>query len=172
MRLLETALTLVLALALAACAHRGIPTTENPHDITNGTPVAWDVTGQPVMATRTVSTVEAPSALPGTHEAVVRELKAVYFDYDQASLGAKARADLRENALWLKSHPEAQVLIEGYCDRPGTMEYNLILGEKRAKTVRDFLSALGIGSSRVSIVSYGNSPGIDRKAAVKVVRNE
>jgi peptidoglycan-associated lipoprotein len=59
------------------------------------------------------------------------------------------------NARWLKSNPTASVLIEGHCDERGTREYNLALGDRRAKATRDDLVSLGIDGSRMTLISYG-----------------
>ena len=56
-----------------------------------------------------------------------------------------------------KEHPEVIILLEGHCDERGTIEYNLALGEKRAKAVRDYLVTMGVASSRLRVTSYGES---------------
>lgn len=74
------------------------------------------------------------------------------YDLDDFSLGVLAR-----NARILKEHPEVIILIEGHCDERGTVEYNLALGEKRAKAVRDHLVNLGVSGNRLRVTSYGES---------------
>ncbi len=81
----------------------------------------------------------------------------VFFGFDQYDLDDAAMATLARNVRLLKDHPETIVLIEGHCDERGTVEYNLALGEKRAKVVRDYLLSLGLSSSRVRVTSYGES---------------
>jgi peptidoglycan-associated lipoprotein len=56
---------------------------------------------------------------------------------------------------WLQANPGVPVIIEGHCDERGTEAYNLTLGERRARTVRDYLLARGIGAARITLVSYG-----------------
>ena len=82
-------------------------------------------------------------------------LKDVFFDFDKAVVRADQQAALTENASWLKANPGAKLLIEGHCDERGTAEYNLALGERRAKAVKDFLVTAGIPADRVSTISYG-----------------
>jgi len=82
-------------------------------------------------------------------------LKTVYFDFDSAQLIDKDRQILKENAVWLKSHPDARVLVEGRCDERGTEEYNLALGQRRASAVERYYVHAGIRKSRVSSISYG-----------------
>ena len=79
----------------------------------------------------------------------------ILFEFDSAVLSATAQQILREKAQWLQANPEVAVIIEGHCDDRGTNEYNLALGEKRARNTQDFLVTLGIESSRLSMVSYG-----------------
>ena len=82
-------------------------------------------------------------------------LKDAYFDYDKAELRPDARQALAADAAWLKKFSSTKLLIEGHCDERGTDEYNLALGERRADAVREYLAAMGVGSSRVQTVSYG-----------------
>ena len=79
----------------------------------------------------------------------------IFFDYDQYLLTEGAQNILQKNAEWLRSHPQARILIEGHCDERGTVEYNLALGERRAQSVKDYLLNLGISSDRISMISYG-----------------
>jgi peptidoglycan-associated lipoprotein len=97
-----------------------------------------------------------------------KPLGAVYFDYDSAALRADARATLDSDAAWLKKFKTAKILTEGHCDERGTEEYNLALGEKRAKAAQDYLVSAGIAPDRIKIISYGKSqpinPGHDESA--------
>jgi peptidoglycan-associated lipoprotein len=82
-------------------------------------------------------------------------LKDVFFDFRESALREDAKQTLKNNIQWLKANPRAQILIEGHADERGTNEYNLALGERRAKAIRDFLVAGNIHAKRVSIISYG-----------------
>jgi peptidoglycan-associated lipoprotein len=82
-------------------------------------------------------------------------LKDVFFDYDKATVRDDQKAALAENASWLKANPGAKLLVEGHCDERGTAEYNLALGERRAKAVKDALVGAGIAADRLSTISYG-----------------
>lgn len=88
-------------------------------------------------------------------------LKMIHFDFDKANIRDDMVPILERNAEWLKKHPTVKIRIEGYCDERGTVEYNLALGEKRAKAARDYLVSLGISPDRITIVSYGKSNPID-----------
>ncbi|MBU0520558.1 peptidoglycan-associated lipoprotein Pal [bacterium] len=82
-------------------------------------------------------------------------LKVIYFDFDKSNLNKGARSAVEFNAGVLAQFKNWSVLIEGHCDERGTDEYNLALGERRAKTVMDFFTSYGISGARLSNVSYG-----------------
>ncbi len=82
-------------------------------------------------------------------------LKDLFFDYDKSAIRDDQKAVLSENVSWLKGNAKAKLTIEGHCDERGTAEYNLGLGERRAKAVKDYLIAAGIAADRTSTISYG-----------------
>ena len=84
----------------------------------------------------------------------VAELKDVFFDFDKYDIRPGDGKILDANAAWLKSNDNL-VLIEGHCDERGTNEYNLALGERRAKSTMNYLVSQGIQASRITIISYG-----------------
>jgi len=88
-------------------------------------------------------------------------LQMVHFDFDKYDIREDAKPVLAANAAWLKKWTSVKILIEGHCDERGTEEYNLALGEKRAKAVFDYLVSLGISSDRMRIISYGKSQPLD-----------
>jgi peptidoglycan-associated lipoprotein len=84
----------------------------------------------------------------------------IHFDYDKYEIQTDAQVALKSVSSWLLKNPSARLLIEGHCDERGTNEYNLALADRRAKSVRDYLIALGIASARVEMVSYGKEKPI------------
>jgi peptidoglycan-associated lipoprotein len=88
-------------------------------------------------------------------------LETVYFDFDKSDLSDATRAALRANAEWLRGHSSYGVVIEGHCDERGTIEYNLALGQRRAQTVRDYLTSLGVQGARMRTKSYGEERPVD-----------
>lgn len=88
-------------------------------------------------------------------------LNMVHFDYDKYFIRDDAKPVLEANAQWLNKFKTVGILIEGHCDERGTEEYNLALGEKRAKSTLDYLVSLGISSNRIKTISYGKSQPID-----------
>jgi len=108
----------------------------------------------------------APAAARGTEKESV--LKDAFFDFDKSSIRPDAKQSLDENARWLKANPDAALTIEGHCDERGTREYNLGLGQRRAKAAKDYLVSAGIDAKRIKIISYGKErpfvPGHDESA--------
>ncbi|PYN49231.1 MAG: peptidoglycan-associated lipoprotein Pal [Candidatus Rokuibacteriota bacterium] len=85
----------------------------------------------------------------------VAALKEVYFDFDKYDIRPEDAKTLDANAAWLKSNADNLLLIEGHCDERGTNEYNLALGERRAKATMNYLVSQGIQANRITIISYG-----------------
>ncbi|RMG49116.1 MAG: peptidoglycan-associated lipoprotein Pal [Acidobacteria bacterium] len=100
--------------------------------------------------------LEEPLEEPEDLEAAVEaNLKTVYFDLDSSALDEEAKRILEENARWLLAHPEVRIVVEGHCDERGTVEYNLELGQRRARAVREYLIRLGVDGDRIGTISYG-----------------
>ena len=79
----------------------------------------------------------------------------IYFDFDSSALSETSRGVLAVKADILKRYSELTLVVEGYCDERGTVEYNLALGERRARVAYDYLVILGVPTNRLSIVSFG-----------------
>jgi peptidoglycan-associated lipoprotein len=88
-------------------------------------------------------------------------LEDIRFDYDRAELSDEARATLEKHGLWLQNHRTAKLTIEGHCDERGTVDYNLALGDKRARAVKDYLASLGVAGDRMHTVSLGKERPLD-----------
>jgi peptidoglycan-associated lipoprotein len=85
----------------------------------------------------------------------------VHFAYDSSELSSMAKILLKEKAAYLKENSLISVTVEGHCDERGTTDYNLALGERRATAVKNYLVNLGIASSRLNNISYGEEKSID-----------
>jgi len=79
----------------------------------------------------------------------------VYFEFDRATIPPAGSKTLDANAAWINNHSDQLILIEGHCDDRGTNDYNLALGERRARATRNYLVARGVPATRITIVSYG-----------------
>ena len=154
-------------------APRGAPTT--PEVTTPGTrPGAPEL--QPPMpspprpAPAVPPSVVAPQAPPSAQPPAVarpagpvaaaefREvvaLKDIHFDFDKYDIRPDAARVLDANVDWMKSNPDATILVEGHCDERGTNDYNLALGDRRARATMNYLVARGVAASRIRTISYG-----------------
>jgi peptidoglycan-associated lipoprotein len=117
--------------------------------------------------------VEQSAVKPETEAA----FEAIYFDFDNSDLSQASRDVLSKNAdILLKVKPDAKIRIEGNCDERGSAEYNLALGERRAKSALQYLLTLGVKADRISIISYGKEKpavqGSDEAAWSKNRRDE
>jgi len=126
----------VLAIAVAGCGSTGTQTGDG------------GATG---------SEFRDDGAMGGAGEAA-RILQPVYFDFDSFAIRSDAKPTLMSNGKAIKDNTGwGVVTIEGHCDERGSEEYNLALGERRANSVRRYLVDLGVASTRLSVVSFGES---------------
>lgn len=106
----------------------------------------------------------------------IKELEPVYFAFDDYTLSEEAKDILKINAEWLDKNKNVRVQIEGHCDERGSAEYNIALGERRAKSARNYMIQLGIDPSQLSTISYGKErpkdPGHNEEAWEKNRRDE
>jgi peptidoglycan-associated lipoprotein len=96
----------------------------------------------------------APPAPPKDF-AATNGLKPIHFNFDKSDIRSRDARVLDANAAWLKEHPSYLVLIEGHCDERGTNEYNMALGDRRAKATQAYLISRGLEASRFTTISYG-----------------
>ena len=92
---------------------------------------------------------------PEEADTAFSEMGMIYFAYDKSEITAEFEEVIQKNYEWIFQNPDAQVQLEGHCDERGTNEYNLALGERRAKAVFDYLVSLGANPSQFTIVSFG-----------------
>ena len=88
-------------------------------------------------------------------------LQDAFFDYDDFSLRQDAKAALETDGKYLQKNSSTNVVIEGHCDERGSVEYNLALGEKRARAAKEYLTSYGITGGRVTTISYGKERPFD-----------
>ncbi len=79
----------------------------------------------------------------------------VHFDFDKYNIKPNAAIILKAKADYMKKHPKIVVEIQGHCDERGTFDYNLALGDRRAKAAAKYLMSLGISKDRIETISYG-----------------
>lgn len=97
----------------------------------------------------------------GSDSGTLAGLNTVNFAYDSAVLDSEARQKLKTNAEWINTNSKLTIQVEGHCDSRGSVEYNLALGERRAKSVKDYLVSLGVSAKRMTIISYGKEKPLE-----------
>ena len=102
-----------------------------------------------------IAGVEARPEIAAEVKAPGLALKDIYFDFDQAAIREDSKKLLSEDIEWLRKNPTVKVTIEGHSDERGSSEYNLALGDRRARATRDYLIAAGVEANRISSISFG-----------------
>jgi len=156
MRLNQTVKALAVALpmlALAACSSTS-DETEGQSEVETNSPVTTQNETNNVQVTAAQRAAEIEERKRQQLE-ILRAEHIVYFDFDTSSLSSRYTELLDAQAKFLAQNPDVNVLIEGHADERGTPEYNIALGERRAKAVVTYLENMGVSSSQISVVSYG-----------------
>ncbi|MFZ1828590.1 MAG: peptidoglycan-associated lipoprotein Pal [Candidatus Competibacteraceae bacterium] len=91
----------------------------------------------------------------GAGSGTVSADRIVYFDFDRADIRPDSQAVIESNARYLSGNPRIIAQLEGHTDDRGSREYNIALGERRANAVRQVMSAMGVPSQKIRVVSYG-----------------
>lgn len=107
------------------------------------------------LAVLALSVIAVGCAQQTTKTTKSEKLQSIYFDFDKSDIKTDAEAKLKANADWLNKNAKVNVQIQGNCDERGTPEYNIALGDRRAKASQKYLTNLGVGKDKLSTVSYG-----------------
>lgn len=152
------ALAIILGLAVFGCAEKTKPVTTLPQQEEMKQPPRTKEVERPKSTPEKISEEQVKveqKEIPSKVEEIPGMFKDIHFDYDKYEIREDARITLRSVADYLIKNPSNRMLVEGHCDDRGTSEYNLGLGDKRAKAAKDYLLSLGVPSSRVDTISYG-----------------
>lgn len=156
--LLSLSAAFALGLGTPGCARH---TAQVPPQSAAPPPVATAAPAEPAP--------EAPAPPPAP--ASSPEFQSAYFDFNSYALDGSAREALDRDAKLMRDQSDLMIKIEGHCDERGTLEYNMALGERRANSARDYLTAAGVTRDRIQVVSYGEEhplvPGHDEAAWAK-----
>lgn len=184
MMLLLAALSMT-ALVAGGCANKEVVKTEEPAAATVKVeqpkpaqqPGAKTEEPAAPVENRVAEAIKPAEAQTGKAVEEVSAFEPIYFDFDSSDLRQDARNTLTKNAeMLLKSKPVTKIKIEGNCDERGSAEYNLALGERRAKSAMQYLVTLGVQPERLSVISYGKEKpaveGHDEAAWAKNRRDE
>ena len=149
MRLKITSLLATAALALSAC--------ESCVD------ECVDASGQGGAMVAGAPGMESPCVTGSVADFVENVGDRVFFDFDRSAVRPDGMETLQRQAAWLNTYPNFVVTINGHCDKRGTVEYNLALGERRGFAAKEQLVAFGVDPARIKVVSYGkNRPIVEQ----------
>lgn len=141
----------MIALAASVAFAAGCSTTSNTDD----SGAAMDKSGDSGVSTSGAADKGMMKSGDMTKADAMQLTNVFYFDFDKATVKPEAFADLSAHAKFLVNNPSVSVVLEGHADERGTREYNIALGERRAKAVSRYLSVQGVSASQVEVVSYG-----------------
>jgi peptidoglycan-associated lipoprotein len=158
-------LLLIMGIALLGCPKRPEVAQAGPAAVGPGTAVLAPTQPPEPASPPAVETPVGRSSLPAETPVqpappppAVPEaspLKDVFFDFDTMIIREDQKAALNEDVAWLKANGQVRLTLEGHCDERGTAEYNIGLGERRAKAVKEYLVGAGIPADRIATISYG-----------------
>lgn len=152
--LVSIAVVLVLT---TACAQRvSMRPTESPPETTGPSESKDDrMTSEEYMAKEREKLAREGEMMPEI------ALQTIHFDFDRSLIRDDSKATLKQNAEWLKGHPDVVIQIEGHCDERGTNQYNLALGQRRADSTKNYLVSLGVNGDRILTITYGEEKPVD-----------
>lgn len=156
-KLFKAMLIVIPAMALGACSS----TSQSETDVTSSTSSNQSEQANSGVETGSIAPVLTPEEQQQLKEEALRKEHVIYFDFDRSELQPQFAEILQAHANYLIQNPNVNVLIEGHADERGTPEYNIALGERRAKAVAKYLQSMGVLPSQMSVVSYGEEKPID-----------
>jgi peptidoglycan-associated lipoprotein len=179
-RLFTFAVAAVLALGAVSCQNKANPKTVPEQPTAAAEPqIATPPQVAPPSAEPFQKTdVEKSNVVEPSVDELNRQgvLRTVYFAYNSNELDDTAKATMQADAAWIKAHANHAIEIGGHCDERGSTGYNVALGDRRASAVKEYLAGLGVDTSRVAAISFGEEkpadPGHNEAAWAKNRRAE
>ena len=157
-------LSLGLMILFAGCAGKTVSSSSGDAASQGGQAKSEQIQPDAIKMVPPERSFDRPSGSVPVNPALARSrdsegggLGDVFFDYDRFQIRMDAMPLLDANAGWLRANGNKTVLIEGHCDERGTLAYNLVLGEKRARATKKYLLDLGVAPSQLQITSYGEA---------------
>ncbi|MCL1126395.1 peptidoglycan-associated lipoprotein Pal [Shewanella surugensis] len=156
-KLFKAMLVVLPIMAVSACSSTS--ETETDATSTNGTTSSESAANG--VQTGGVAPIVSPEEQQRLKFQELRKENVIYFEFDSSAVSPQFEEILKAHAAYLVEHSNVKVVIEGYTDARGTPEYNIALGERRAKSVTKYLQGMGVLPSQMSIVSYGEEKPAD-----------
>jgi peptidoglycan-associated lipoprotein len=181
MKLRFVAVLVVMVVAFAGCSRRAAP---EAGPVPTAPPAAGNTNNDAAARARADSIAAAELARRQAAERDEREQRAaaaraqevlanvVYFEYDSEQLNSEAEDRLRVKSAIMRANPSLEIRVEGHADERGSTEYNLALGQRRAESVRAFMTGFGVADNRISTISYGKErPAVEGASESAYERN-
>ncbi|MCE9684842.1 MULTISPECIES: peptidoglycan-associated lipoprotein Pal [Shewanella] len=157
-KLLKAMLVALPIMAISACSSTSESETDASGSMSGTSGTEYGTGG---VETGGVAPVLSPAEQQRLKLQELRREHIIYFDFDRSEVQTEFAEILEAHGTYLVEHPNVRVLIEGHADERGTPEYNIALGERRAKSVAKYLQGMGVQPSQMSIVSYGEEKPLD-----------
>jgi len=161
-------LGLTALLTTAACSHKTPVATAKPPaapvaEAPRSTPAAPRSSGTPSSPSQPVAENRRPTTMTPQERATLNDrlarLEDAMFDYNKSVIRTDAQNALKEDVGVIRdilaNYPSQKLLIEGHCDERGSEEYNLALGDQRARAAEEFLVTMGIPNAQLALISFG-----------------
>ncbi|MEO5954433.1 MAG: peptidoglycan-associated lipoprotein Pal [Nitrospiraceae bacterium] len=170
-RVISLSVTVSLMLLFAGCSGKQVASSSGDQSSTSGQVKSESIQPDAIKTIPTEQSLDRPSGsgtIPADSSSSNSSLLSgaasgsnvlgdVFFEYDRFQIDEDAMPILDSNARWLRANGSKTALIEGHCDERGTLAYNLVLGEKRARAAKKYLQDLGVSASQIQITSYGET---------------
>lgn len=151
-------LAVIVGFVAFGCAKKAVTPVQQPEEALKQPPQAREVEkpekAPDKITEQQIAQVESKEIPPKVEE-ISGTFKDIHFDYDRYDIREDAKSILRSVSDYLIKNAALKMLVEGHCDARGTSEYNLGLGDRRARATKDYLLSLGVPSSRIETISYG-----------------
>jgi len=165
LRLSLVSLAAVAAVLATGCSKK--PLRPNPYQTVVGGAPGGNTGAIPITVGGDMSEFENRSSDP-LENADFTRFRPVLFAFDSAAIGTAERGKVEEAATYLKANPGARVVLVGRCDWRGTTEYNLGLGDRRGRSVKDYLATFGIPAAQVEVISKGDQDAKEGATAAEM----
>ena len=154
---LVTVLVVMGIMVFSGCSQKKVATLDQTAPSSQTNQGDKGITSPQNIPTDSITSLERDNkdSVPAYIKELQAGLRDVYFVYDKYDLSEEAKNSIKTLADILRKNNKVKVSIEGHCDERGTNEYNLALGDRRAKVSKEYLAALGIPANRLDIISYG-----------------
>jgi peptidoglycan-associated lipoprotein len=145
----------LLCFSLSGCASKTAPKVPETLPVANSATAVEESISQPKASTSVIEGAEIADRGGKSLAEIGITIEPVYFNYDSFLLSDTSKASLVNTSQVFLKNPAIEAIVAGHCDDRGSEMYNIALGEKRALSVKNYLTTLGVEADRLEVVSYG-----------------